>query len=411
MGPWLGLGWALGLLLLLFLLLWNKNRSKNLPPGPFSWPVLGGLPSLKEASLLQSFLKLREQYGDVFSLRLGPQLVTVLCGYKMVKAALVDQAEEFAGRPQVPILEKTNKDHGIFASSGETWKQLRRFTLTTLRNFGMGKRSIEARIQEEIGFLMEEFQKMQGSPFDPNFALRRSVSNVICSVVFGERFQYDDRDFQVLLDLIQENFRLIDITWVQLYNLFPGVMNFLPGPHKRVIENYEEQKRYVSRIIQKHKDTLKPDCPRDYIDAFLIQMQQDHGNPSSAFHQENLVASALDLFFAGTESISNTLRYSLLILLKYPHVAERIQGEIDQVVGQNRAMSMEDRLRMPYTDAVLHELQRFIDFNPLGIPRSVTQDIKFAGYIIPKGGAPAQGKAWLGWSSSSTSPPSCRILP
>ncbi|KAJ6658670.1 hypothetical protein lerEdw1_019830 [Lerista edwardsae] len=331
-----------------------------------------------------SLIQLREQLGDVFSLKLGSQPVVVLCGYEVIKAALVEQTEDFESRPNLPVSEKTNGSYGISFSKGETWKQIRRFAVTTLRSFGMGKRSIEGRIQEEIEFLLQEFRKMKGSPFDPSFLLRCSVSNILCSLVFGERFQYDDNDFQRWLSLIEDNFRLFNSIWVQLYNFFPGVLKFLPGI-KRVFENVEEQKRFVSRMVQKHKDTLDPALPRDYIDAFLIEMQEDCGNPSTEFHQNNLVVSVLDLISAGTENVTSTLRYSLLILLKYPHVAERIQDEIDQVVGQNRAVSMQDRPKLPYTDAVIHELQRFIDLEPFGIIRSTTQDTEFAGYAIPKG--------------------------
>ncbi|XP_066495785.1 cytochrome P450 2B1-like [Tiliqua scincoides] len=361
----------------------SKNLH-NLPPGPSVWFALRNLWSLKELSVLQMLLKLREQFGDVFSLKIGSQLVVVLCGHKMVEAALVDQTEDFESRPNLPIVKKTNNSYGISFSKGERWKQIRRFALTTLRSFGMGKRSIEGRIQEEIGFLVEEFRKTQGSPFDPRVLLRCSVSNIICSMIFGERFQYDDREFRALIHLIEENIRQINSIWLQLYNFFPGVMKFLPVANS-FFENYEEQKRCVSRMVQKHKDTLDPALPRDYIDAFLIKMQEDSGNLNTEFHQKNLVVSVLDLLFAGTETVTSTLRYSFLILLKYPHIVERIQDEIDQVVGQNRAVSMQDRSEMPYTDAVIHELQRFIDVNPLGLPRSTTQDTEFAGYVIPEG--------------------------
>jgi hypothetical protein len=45
---------------------------------------------------------------------------------------------------------------------------------------------------------------------------------------------------------------------------------------------------------------------------------------------------------------------------------------------------MQDRSNMPYMDAVLHETQRYIDRVPAGVPHSVTRDIKFRNYLIPK---------------------------
>lgn len=47
-------------------------------------------------------------------------------------------------------------------SNGEKWKRQRRFALSTLRSFGLGKSTMEQCIREEIKYLQDEIQKNKG---------------------------------------------------------------------------------------------------------------------------------------------------------------------------------------------------------------------------------------------------------
>ncbi|KAM9323951.1 uncharacterized protein PAF06_020198 [Gastrophryne carolinensis] len=381
------MAWPLFLLAAVLLILYKKIfvRRGNLPPGPTPLPVLGNLLHLKSRETHRPLLELSKKYGPVYTLYIGSQPAVVLCGYKAVKEALVDHGDKFSGRAEVPVVELTSRGYGIAFSNGQRWKELRRFSLTTLRNFGMGKRSIEERIQEEVLHLLEIFQETQGSFFSPAFFIRRSVSNVICSVIFGNRFEYTDSKLQILLDLVAENLRRVDNFWVQIYNFIPSILKHLPGPHHKLTENYQAQLDYAEEIVREHEKTLDPSSPRDYIDAFLLKMKQESENPETEYNLPNLLSCALDIFFAGQETVSSTLSYTLLILMKYPHIKEKVQAEIENVIGRTRRPCMEDRANMPYTDAVMHEVMRFIDFLPLGAPHAVTEDTVFRGYNLPKG--------------------------
>ncbi|XP_077338191.1 cytochrome P450 2F3-like isoform X1 [Lithobates pipiens] len=375
---------ALVVLCLSFLVILNKKKGK-LPPGPRAIPVLGNLHQLDTTDLVKSLKELSNKYGPVFTIYLGQKPHVVLYGYQAVKDALVEQADHFSGRGDFHVVQKFTKGNGIAFSNGEKWKILRRFALTTLRNFGMGKRSIEERIQEEAHFLLEEFRNTKQNPFDPTFFLSRAVSNVICSIVFGNRFEYDDKKFLTLLELINDNFQIISSPWGTLCNIFPGFMDYLPGPHHRIFRNFEKMKTFVMEQLRKHEETFQPDCPRDLIDCFLTRMKKEKDDPESYFNMDTMVMTTLNLFFGGTETVSTTLRYGILILMKYPHITEKVQQEIDKVIGRNRCPAVEDRSKMPYTDAVIHEIQRFTSIIPLSLPHCVIRDTVFRGYFLPQG--------------------------
>ncbi|XP_059254154.1 cytochrome P450 2C21 isoform X1 [Mustela nigripes] len=368
------------------LFLWNCNHARGkLPPGPTPLPIIGNILQINTKNVSKSLRKLAESYGPVFTVYFGMKPTVVLYGHEAVKEALIDQSEEFSGRGSFPVVDFITRGLGVVFSSGETWKQTRRFSLTVLRNMGMGKRTIEDRIQEEALCLVEALKKTNASPCDPTFLLGCAPCNVICSIIFQNRFEYGDKTLLTLIEYFHENLLISSTPWIQLYNAFPLLIHYLPGSHHVLFKNIAKQFEFIKEKIKEHQESLDFSNPRDFIDYFLIKIEKERHNKQPEFTMDNLIITIWDLFSAGTETTSTTLRYGLLMLLKYPEVTAQVQEEIHRVVGRHRSPCMQDRSRMPYTDAVVHEIQRYIDLVPNSLPHAVTQDIKFREYLIPKG--------------------------
>ncbi|XP_069500529.1 cytochrome P450 2G1-like [Ambystoma mexicanum] len=370
------------------LLLMNVRKvfqKGKLPPGPTPLPLVGNILQVKNGKIVKSILKLRDIYGPVFTMYLGPRRVVALCGYEAIKEALIDHGDDFITRGSLPSFEMIFHGYGIGVLNGEQWKEIRRFSVMTLRNFGMGKRSIEERIQEEAQYLMKELRKTKGSPFEPTSALIHAAANIIFSITVGKRFDYEDTTFNKILLNIREGFNIMSSFWGQLYEMFPKFMIYIPGPHRRMFKLFKYLEDFIQARVDINLETLDANSPRDFIDCYFIRKEQGKLNTSTKSDRMNLVMTVMDIIFGGTETITSTMKYGLLILMKYPDVQEKVQEEIDNVVGERSTPAFEDRLKMPYTNAVVHEIQRFSDIVPLGAAHSVTRDIPFREFVITKG--------------------------
>ncbi|XP_048186009.1 cytochrome P450 2A5-like isoform X2 [Perognathus longimembris pacificus] len=365
---------------------WRQRKLLGkLPPGPTPLPFLGNYLQLNTEQMYNSLMKLRDRFGPVFTVHLGPRRVVVLCGQDAVKEALVDQAEEFSSRGEQATFDWLFQGYGVAFNNGEWAKQMRRFSITTLWDIGVGKRGIEERIQEEAGFLIQALRDTRGTFIDPTFYLSRTVSNVISSIVFGDRFDFEDKEFLSLLRMMLSSFQFTATFTGQLFEMFYSIMKHLPGPQQQAFKELKGLEDFITKKVKQNQGTLDLNSPRDFIYSFLIRMLQEKENPNTEFHMKNLVLTTLNLFFGGTETISTTLRYGFLLLMKHPDVGAKVHEEIDRVIGKNRQPKFEDRANMPYTEAVIHEIQRFADLSPMGLAGRVTKDTKFREFLLPKG--------------------------
>ncbi|XP_073442533.1 cytochrome P450 2K1-like isoform X2 [Dendrobates tinctorius] len=372
---------------LFFIKIFKKSKGKsykNFPPGPKPLPIIGNLHILNLKRPYKTFLELSKKYGPVFSVQIGSEKMVLLCGYETVKDALVNYADEFSDRPYIPIFQDLARGCGVIFSNGENWKIMRRFTISTLKDLGMGKKTIESKICEECDFLVKKFKSFGGKPFENTLILNAAVANIIVSIILGHRFDYDNQGFLRLMSLTNENIRLAETPMVLLYNAFTSLIRWLPGDHRKMNENSEEIERFFTASFTKHKEQLDVNDQRTLIDAFFVKQQEEKSEFASFFHNENLIVIITNLLVAGMETTSATLQWSLLLMMKYPEIQKNVQNEIEKVIGSAEPQSEHRRL-MPYTDAVIHEVQRFANIIPTNVPHAAAQDVTFKGYFIPKG--------------------------
>ncbi|XP_063057365.1 cytochrome P450 2J4-like isoform X2 [Engraulis encrasicolus] len=226
--------------------------------------------------------------------------------------------------------------------------------------------------------------RRSGDPFDPKVLFKNAASNIICQLVFARRSDYSDDTSPKVVQKLVEALYLQRTVWGLLYELFPGIMKHMPGPHNTIFSNYLDVEDFIRKEVERHKEDFDPNNPRDYIDAYITEMQSGSSD-TEGFTESNLVLNSLDLFLAGTETTATALLWSLVLLIKHPEVQKKVQSEIDTVIGQSRPPSMVDKANMPYTEAVIHEIMRIADIVPINVPRVAGRDTTLGGYFIPKG--------------------------
>ncbi|XP_041353886.1 cytochrome P450 2B4-like [Gigantopelta aegis] len=368
------------------------GRQSNLPPGPVPVPVLGSLLQVAGKDKIKLFEEFRARYGDVFSFYMGSRLVVVVNGYSKLKETFVTNGNVFSNRPHVFSVDIVGQGKGVVNGSGEVWQEHRKFTFKCLRQFCFGNDSLEIKIREEVQSYFDVLDRFEGQDMDPSDHIQTAIANIICSIAFGERFQYNDPKFKHLLEIFEENMRLVG--GMSLLNFFPFI-DALPGDMfkmKRILKNIACVQSFLSNIISHETATYDRYNERHFVDAYLKGMAEKKAtNKTTTMADDQLLKLVGDLFVGGTETTSTTLRWGLIFLVRHQDVQQKVRDEIDANAGPDVDVNddadivmMEDKNSMPFTWATIFEIQRFADIAPLSVAHGLSRDGQIGQFFIPQ---------------------------
>ncbi|KAL6616734.1 hypothetical protein ACP70R_039004 [Stipagrostis hirtigluma subsp. patula] len=412
------------LLCLLVITLFLKLKSSfsrhaaglRLPPGPWPLPVIGNMHCLLGALPHHAMRRLARQYGPVMLLRLGHVPTVVVSSPEAAREVMKTHDAALANRPMyatADIITYGGRNIAFAPYTSRHWKEVRRICATELLS---PKRVLSFRPvrEEETARLVAAIAaSATASPAVVNVSERIKVlmNDILMRCAIGDRCPQREEYIESLdeaLGLVA-GFNLID--------LFPGsrlAMTLGAGSLRAARQVHDRIHGIMQAIIQDHAAKLANNggggsegsgCRDDILDV-LLRLQRDGGR-ETALTTEVLNGVLFDLFSAGSETTSTTTLWAMSELIRNPHLMERAQSEVRQVLrGKTRVVEVDIQGRLPYLQLVIKETLRLHHPVPLLLPRLCAGPTKIIGYDVPQGAtifinAWAIGRDEKSWSNAN----------
>ena len=218
------------------------------------------------------------------------------------------------------------------------------------------------------------------------------IGSVINNLLFGYSFEGSKlKEFLELKENLQQLFIQTNKPQISLYANFP-FLKYIPYFHKYVQEVYNFNKKifdFLERQIREHEKNIDYDSETtDVCEAFLKEIR--HQQDIQGLHKENysyiqLKNICFDLWIAGLETTATTCQFTIIYLLNHPEVLKKVQKELDTEIDNDRLITMEDKSKLHYLQAVISEVQRTTNLLLFNLFHKALDDITFNGCLIKKG--------------------------
>ena len=381
--------WLAIVLLIIFLCYrWIRKRfePKHLPDGPSRWPFIGNTFQVNSAKFHLNLDAWSKQYGPIFFCNImktnmvvlsSPDLIRKAFGSEKYGAIFNDRPESFTGK------YLSNNYSGMLVSRYNKllFKQRKLFH-TALHLYGDGVPKFETTVKTEITRLIERIKSFDSDDFDPSPIFERSLGNLVSILVCGEPMS--DGDVRLVWDFIRSLNEYLNPT-VEFFLFNLPFLRFLPGKYKRIYQTVlKRQEAILDRYLYGYQETYIPGVTRGLVDAFIKIQREEREQGTSWFDENIMKGMVLAAIAASLITTISAMTSIFLCLINNITCMEKIHDEIMSVIGTDRLPVLNDKTKMPYTEAAIMECLRITNIIPIIMPHNCMEDCKFEGYDIKK---------------------------
>ncbi|XP_009597427.1 cytochrome P450 81C13-like [Nicotiana tomentosiformis] len=389
---------AIVLFLLPILVKYFFHRRRNLPPSPFSLPIIGHLYLLKK-TLHLTLTSLSAKYGPVLYLKLGSMPVIVVSSPSAVEECLTKNDIIFANRPKTVAGDKFTYNYTVYvwAPYGQLWRILRRLTVVELFSSHSLQKTSILRDQEVAIFIrsLYKFSKDSSKKVDLTNWSFTLVFNLMTKIIAGRHIvKEEDAGKEKGIEIIEKLRGTFLVT-----TSFLNMCDFLPvfrwvgykGLEKKMASIHNRRNEFLNSLLDefRHKKSSASQSnttvgnmeKKTTLIEKLLSLQESEPE----FYTDDIIKSImLVVFVAGTETSSTTIQWVMRLLVAHPEALYKLRADIDSKVGNKRLLNESDLNKLPYLHCVVNETMRLYTPIPLLLPHYSTKDCIVEGYDVPK---------------------------
>ncbi|BBM87371.1 cytochrome P450 [Candidatus Uabimicrobium amorphum] len=331
-------------------------------PGPTGNWFSGSWPEFRK-DMLGFFHKYTSIYGEMYQFRLFAMRFCVVNSPQLLHEIFVEKNDSFIKSWNMRQL-KMAFGNGLVTSSGEFWKQQHRIVQPAFRRSKLHKYAQQ--MIDIIDKVVGEWQ--DGQSLDIHGEMVKMTLQIVSKTLFNIDTEQDVQKVKDSVDVIVKQFASITSSRIPIPFIVPTPQNL------KVMKIFFQFPRSARRMIRARKERGNLD---DLL-SDLFRAQQELG-----ITDKQVLDEVFTLLVVGHETTATSLTWAFYLIAKHPHVQQKIEEELQRVIGQ-RNIEVEDIDKLTYTSNVVRETLRL--YPPLwAIGRESIEDVQIGKQLIPKG--------------------------
>ncbi|KAJ4258714.1 hypothetical protein NW762_007798 [Fusarium torreyae] len=345
-------------------------------PEPPGYPLIGNLGEFT-TNPLSDLNRLADTYGPIFRLRLGTKAPIFVTSNAMINEVCDEKRFKKTLKSVLGVVREGVHD-GLFTAFEDepNWGKAHRILIPAF-----GPLSIRSMFPEMHDIATQLCMKLarHGSqtPIDASDNFTRLALDTLALCAMDFRFNsYYKEELHPFIEAMGDF-----LTESGNRNRRPAFApNFLyRAANEKFYADINLMKQVADEVVAARKQN--PSDRKDLLAAMLDGVDPQTGEKLS---DENITNQLITFLIAGHETTSGTLSFAFYQLLKHPECYNKVQKEVDEVVGRG-PVTVEHLTKLPYISAVLRETLRIN--SPITAFGLEALDDTFLGgkYLIKKG--------------------------
>ncbi|CAN0905259.1 Cytochrome P450 72A15 [Linum grandiflorum] len=211
------------------------------------------------------------------------------------------------------------------------------------------------------------------------------LQNMTCDIISRTAFGSNYKEGKRIFDLLKEQSLLVMQVVQQVY--IPGWRFFPTKLNTRIKQVHMEIQTSLKAIISKRERALKiGDQLVNNTDLLGVMMESNSGTNDIAMTIEEVIEECKLFYFAGQETTSVLLVWTMILLSKYPNWQECARQEVLRVLGDDNDVDPDysDLGHLKIVSMILYEVLRL--YPPVVmLNRAVEKDTKLGDVTLPAG--------------------------